>query len=184
MDMGLSMARNGRSMLNSISGERERYDIMVPLIRKYNPKVVALCMNDKGVPDTADDRLRVAREIVEKLKSEGVETEDIYLDPLVKALSTGDNAAFEVLESIKMIKSEIPDVHMIAAISNISFGLPVRKLLNRVFIVQSVTLGMDGFIMDPLDKTLMGYLVASRSLLGRDEFCTEYLKAYRSGKLE
>ena len=181
MEIGLSLARNGQPLANSITGEEERYQMMLPLVIRYGAKVVALCIDDKGIPDTAEDRLRVARQLFKKLTKAGVATDDIYLDPLVKPLSTSDRAGLEVLDSIKLIKQELPEVHLISAASNISFCLPNRKMLNRLFLVQTLTLGMDAFILDPLDKKLMGYLYASQALLGQDPFCKNYLAAHRKG---
>ena len=181
MEMGLSMAKNRQPMVNSLNAEEERYRMILPLVLKYKAKVIALCMDDKGIPNTAEDRLQVAKGLVKGLTEAGVPVDDIYLDPLVKALSTGDVVGLEVLDSIKLIKKEFPDVHIISAISNISFGLPNRKMLNRIFLVQTLTTGMDAFIIDPLDQKLMGYLFASQALLGQDEFCKNYLSAYRRG---
>lgn len=181
MEAGLSLAKNGQPIVNSISGEKEWCKKILPLIKKYGAKVVALCMDDSGIPDNAEDRLRVAHELVKELIQIGVAPDDIYLDPLTKTLSTGDKAGLEVFDSIRLIKQAFPDVHLISAISNISFGLPNRKILNRVFLVQTLTAGMDAFIVDPLDRKLMGYLYASQALLGQDPFCRSYLAAHRKG---
>ena len=184
MKSGLSMVKNSQPMVNSLNGEEEHYRMILPLVLKYKTKVIALCMDDKGIPNTAEDRLQVAKRLIKGLTKSGIPFDDIYLDPLVKALSTGDIAGLEVLDSIKLIKKEFPDVHIISAISNISFGLPNRKMLNRLFLVQTMTTGMDAFIIDPLDEKLMGYLYASQALLGQDEFCKNYLSAHRRGIYE
>lgn len=184
MEIGLSFARNGRPLTNSITGEEERYQMMLPLIIKYRAKVVALCMDDKGIPENAEERLQIANILVEKLIRAGVAADDIYLDPLVKPLSTGDRAGLEVLDSVRLIKQKLPDVHLISATSNISFGLPNRKMLNRLFLIQTLTVGMDACILDPLDKKLMGYLYACQALLGHDPFCKSYLAAHRKGVYE
>ncbi len=181
LERGLSLVKNGQPMINSITGEKERFNVILPLILKYQTKIVGLCMDDSGMPETADDRLKIADKLVADMVAAGVPEDDIYLDPLVKTISTGDKAGLEVLETIYGIKQKYPKVHGICGLSNISYGLPNRKTLNQVFMVQTMVMGMDGYILDPLDKTMMGLLYASQALLGKDEFCINYLTAYRNG---
>ncbi|MFZ5592355.1 MAG: methyltetrahydrofolate cobalamin methyltransferase, partial [Bacillota bacterium] len=87
----------------------------------------------------------------------------------------------EVLEALRLIKKEFPAVHTICGLSNVSYGLPSRPVLNQAFLIQTMTAGMDSYILDPLDKKLMGFYYASRALLGQDEYCSDYLAAYRAG---
>ena len=181
MEVGLSLAHNGQPLVNSITGEEERYKAMLPLVLKYSAKVVALCMDDQGIPQTAEDRLRVARQLVKKLTESGVAAGDIYLDLLVQPLATSDRAGLEVLDTIRLVKQEYPEIHLISGLSNVSYGLPNRRVLNRIFMVQTLTVGMDAYILDPLDKTLMGSLYAAQALLARDRFCANYLAAHRKG---
>lgn len=184
IEVGLSLAKNGQSMINSITAEKERFSNILPMVLKYKTKIVALCMDDSGMPETAEDRLKIAFKLVAELTAAGVPEDDIYLDPLVKPVSTGDNAGLEVLETIYGIKAKYPKVHGICGLSNVSFGLPNRKTLNHVFMIQTMTMGMDGYILDPLDKAMMGFLHASKALLGKDTFCMEYLMAHRKGLYE
>lgn len=181
MEVGLSLAHNGQPLANSITGEEERYKTVLPLVMKYGARVVALCMDDRGIPETAEDRLRVARELVKKLTEAGLAPGDIYLDLMVTPVSTGDRAGLEVLDAIRLIRQECPGVHLICGLSNISYGLPNRKVLNRVFMLQTMTMGIDAYILDPLDRTLMGYLYACQTLLAQDPFCMNYLAAHRKG---
>lgn len=181
MELGLSLAQNGKPLANSITGEEERYKTVLPLVVKYGARVIALCMDDRGLPDTAEDRLRVARKLVKGLTEAGVATGDIYLDLVLKPVSTGDSAGLEVLDTIRLIRQQCPGVHLICGLSNVSYGLPNRKILNRVFMIQTMSMGMDAYLLDPLDKTLMGYLYASQTLLGQDPFCRNYLAAHRKG---
>lgn len=92
LDVGLQLAHNGQPMVNSISGEKERYDQVLPLVLKHKAKVVALCMDDSGLPDTAEQRIEIAEKLIFSLSRDGVPLEDIYLDPLVKPISTTDSA--------------------------------------------------------------------------------------------
>ena len=181
MELGLSLARNGKSLVNSLTGEKERYLVMLPLALKYNAAVCALSMDDQGVSDTTHDRLRVTRKLVNDLTRDGMDLSDIYLDLLVQPVATKDRNGVEMLEAVRIVKKEFPDIHVICGLSNISYGLPNRKILNRVFMIQAMTMGVSAFILDPLDRVLMGYLYASQALLGRDEFCKSYLNAHRKG---
>ncbi|MGI9861640.1 methyltetrahydrofolate cobalamin methyltransferase [Moorella naiadis] len=181
MEAGLALAQQGQPMVNSITAEKERFQIFLPLVLKYKAKVIALCMDDRGMPETAADRKDIVRRLVTDLTASGVPEDDIYLDPLVKPISTGDRAGLEVLETIYYIRNEFPGVHTICGLSNISYGLPHRKVLNQAFMIQTMTAGMDAYILDPLDKTMMGFVYASQALLGQDPFCGQYLAAYRQG---
>ena len=181
MEFGLSCAKNGQPLVNSITGEEDRYNAMLPLIIKYKAKVVALTIDKQGIPQAVEDRLRVTRQLVKNLTGAGVAVDDIYLDLLVQPLATGDRAGLELLNVVRLVKQEFPECHLLSGLSNISFGLPNRGVLNRIFMIQTLTLGMDAYILDPLDKTLMGYLYAAQALLGQDQFCAKYLAAHRKG---
>jgi cobalamin-dependent methionine synthase I len=184
LEVGLSLVKNGQPMINSITGEKERFATILPFVLKYKAKIVGLCMDDSGMPETAADRLKIADKLVSDMVAAGVPEDDIYLDPLVKPVSTGDQAGVEVLDTIYAIKQKYPNIHGICGLSNISYGLPNRKILNQVFMIQTMTKGMDGYILDPLDKTMMGFVYASQALLGKDQFCMNYLTAHRNGLYE
>ena len=180
---GLEAAKgNGKQqMINSITAEKDRYNAILPLVQQYQAKVVSLCMDDNGMPATKEDRVRIIDKLINDLTKDGVEEDQIYLDPLVKPVSTADKYGIDVLETVRYIRDNYPKVHAICGLSNISFGLPMRKLLNRLFMVQSMVAGMDSYILDPLDKDMMGAIFASQALLGQDEFCMNYLTAFRQG---
>lgn len=183
--VGLSLLKPGyRPMINSISAEAKRFSAVAPLVKEYNAKVVALCIADIGMPESAEDRLAIATTLVESLAQEGVKQEDIYLDPLIKPLSTNEKHGREVLDAIRLIKERFSAVHFTCGLSNISFGLPNRAVLNRLFVVQTMTAGMDGYILNPTDKAMMGLVYASQALLGQDKYCAKYLKAHRKGLYE
>lgn len=184
LETGLALCKNGRPMINSITDELERYDAVLPLILKYNAKVIALCMDQTGMPETAADRMKVVNSLWKKLTDSGVKEEDIYFDPLVKPVSSVEGAGREVLDTIKLIKEQYPEVHFMCGLSNVSYGLPNRKILNRLFVVETMTLGMDGYILNPTDKGMMGTIAGAKVLLGHDQFCMGYIKAYRSGLYE
>ena len=110
MELGLSLVQNGQPMINSITAEKERFQTILPLVLKHKAKVVALCMDDSGMPETANDRKGIVRRLVADLTKSGVPEDDIYLDPLVKPVSTSDGAGLEVLETIAFIRAEFPGV--------------------------------------------------------------------------
>ncbi|AET66806.1 Pterin binding enzyme [Desulfosporosinus orientis DSM 765] len=181
IETGLKLARYGQPLINSITGEKERYLEILPLVLNYHAKVVALCMDDNGIPETAEDRMMVAKNLYESLTKAGVSEDDIYFDPLIKPVSTGDKAGKEVLDTIKLIKQNYPNAHMVCGLSNISFGLPNRKILNQLFMIQTMTMGIDSYILNPLDKSMMGAVQGSQTLLGNDSYCTSYLNAHSKG---
>ncbi|MCL6479028.1 MAG: methyltetrahydrofolate cobalamin methyltransferase [Peptococcaceae bacterium] len=181
LEAGLRLVKAPLPLINSISAEENRFNSVLPLIKKYKAKIVALCIEDAGMPVTAEDRLRIAERLVTGLEAEGIAQDDIYLDPLIKPISTGDKYGWEVLQSIRLIKEKYPAIHFMCGLSNVSFGLPGRALLNRMFMVQTMAYGMDGYILDPTDKEMMGALYVSMALTGQDRYCMRYLKEYRKG---
>ncbi len=174
----------GRPILNSLSAEKWKMDKLLPLVSKNDCGVVALCMDDSGMPSNPEATYNVAGRLVEQLTGAGVKKGDIYIDPLVLTIATEFRAAKNASETIRLILQEHPEVHTIMAISNISFGLPSRRLLNRAFLVAAVTAGLDSFLVDVNDKSLMATVWAANLLSGNDEGCRSYLSAYREGKLE
>jgi cobalamin-dependent methionine synthase I len=174
----------GKAMINSITAEAERYAKLIPLIQEHKPNVVGLCMDDRGMPDTAEDRTRIASDLIEKLTNDGVPIGDIYIDPVVTPVSTDTRYGMAVLEAVEAIMKEFPGVHTICGLSNVSYGLPNRKQVNQMFLVMAMTRGLDAVILDPCDKRIMANLITTMTLLGKDEFCTNYLKAFREGKFD
>lgn len=183
LKVGLERHENGQPMINSITDEQERYEEVLPFVLDYNAKIISLCMDDEGMPETAERRLEIAKNLTDKMKDAGVKEDDIYLDPLVKPVSVNTDFGIEVLDAIEDIHNEYSEVHTTCGLSNVSYGLPNRHLLNRTFLVMCMTKGMDSVILDPLDEKIMSLLIASNTLLGKDNFCMEYLKAQRAGKL-
>lgn len=145
-------ANNKQPLINSITGEKDRYAAVLDLVKQYRSKVVGLLMDDSGMPETLEDRVRITDKLVDDLSWDGIELKDVYLDPLIKPVSTGDQAGKDVLATIRYIHDKYDDINTICGLSNISFGLPNRKVLNQVFMVQAMTAGMNGYILDPLDK--------------------------------
>ncbi|MBS4025306.1 MAG: methyltetrahydrofolate cobalamin methyltransferase [Clostridia bacterium] len=181
LEAGLKLVKAPVPLINSISAEEKRFSSVLPLIEKYQAKVIALCIEDAGMPATAEDRLRIAKGLVTRLEANGISQQDIYIDPLIKPISAGDKHGWEVLQSIKLIKEEFPKVHFACGLSNVSYSLPNRALINKLFMVQTMAYGMDCFILDPTNKEMMGALYISTALLGQDKYCMKYLKEHRKG---
>lgn len=173
----------GVPMINSISAEEERYQKIIPLLQEYNAKVVALCMDDEGMPEEAESRLNVAKKLLNKLENDGIDADNVYLDPLVKPISVNGEFGRQVLETIAGIDSWGSGVHITCGLSNISYGLPNRKLLNQAFMMMSMERGLDSAIIDPLDDYMMSLIKAAEVLTNKDPFGSNYLKAARAGKL-
>lgn len=175
----------GTAMLNSISGEKERYEALEPLVVQYGCKVVVLCMDDEsGIPPDAATRFAIVSRIIDRLTAKGVNVEDIYVDPLIQPISVDTKNGLSAAETIRMVRDRYPGVHAVCGLSNISFGLPERKLLNQAYMVICAAYGLDAVIMDPEDRKMMALVHAAEALLNRDPYCGGYLKAYRKGSLK
>jgi len=173
----------GGAMINSITAEAERIEGILPLVVAHNTHVVALAMDDGGMPESADDRLKVVAALVERLTAAGVARDRIHFDPLIRPVSTNPDQARQALEAARRIMTEFEGVHTICGLSNISFGLPRRNLLNRSFLALMIGAGLDGAIIDPTEPGMMSVVLAAEALVERDAFCMNYITAEREGKL-
>lgn len=167
-------------LINSISGEKSRLEGMVPLVKDSGASVVALCMDDNGLPEDTEGRVNVARTIYDLLTSQGIEADRIFFDPLVRPISTNPEQADHFLKATRIIMTELEGAHTICGMSNISFGLPQRNHLNRAFLILAMNAGMDSFILDPTEEGVMPAYHATNALLGRDEYCMQYIQYMRS----
>lgn len=174
----------GKPMINSISGEKPRYAGVLPLVKQYQASVVALGMDDRGIPQNKNRALEVGVALVNNLVADGVPLNTIYFDPLVRSLATSPGAVLDTLDVMKEMSSRFPGLHFVSGLSNVSFGLPERKHLNRAFVVLSVASGLDAVIMDPLDVTMVAQIYAAEALMNKDRFCRKYIEAFRQGKLK
>ena len=170
-------------MINSITMEKQRLDGLLPLIKQYGTRIVVLCQSDTGMAHTVEEKVDIAGKMVDILTGEGVAAGDIFIDPLIYPIATDTRSAVAALGAIREITAQMPEVHTICGLTNVSYGLPVRKLINRTFLVAAIAQGLDSAIIDPTDRELMAGLVAAEALLDRDKFCAGYINAYRQGKL-
>ena len=182
IEEALSVHR-GQAMINSISLEKERYEKLLPVLIGTDHKVVALCMSDEGMPETADQRLVIADKLINALVQNNIALANIYVDPLVQPVATNSTYGHEFMLAIRRIMTEYPGVHTICGLSNISYGLPERMFLNQVFLCMAMANGLDSAIINPLDRRMMANILAGEALIGSDSFCTNYLMGYRAGKL-
>jgi cobalamin-dependent methionine synthase I len=169
-------------MLNSTTAETDRFERMARVIEKRECEVVALCLDDRGLPKSIQQIIENAGTLVTGLESLGVRRERIYLDPLVQAVSTDPVAAVRTLEALARINQQFPGVNTVCGLSNVSYALPKRHVLNRAFLTMAIEAGLSAVILDPLDKGLMGALMATNVLLGKDEYCLDYIGAFREDR--
>jgi 5-methyltetrahydrofolate corrinoid/iron sulfur protein methyltransferase len=171
-------------MVNSINGDEKRLADLLPLVAKKGSPVIALLLNGSGIPGDVAGRMSVARHILERTRQAGIPDQNVYLDPLVMAIGTQTEAAILVLDTIRVIRSEFPEVKTIVGLSNISYGLPCCPLINQAFFAQLIAASLHAAIIDPLDQGMINTLYATELILGRDRDCRNYLTAYRTGKVK
>lgn len=171
-------------MINSISGEPNRLTGVLPLVAEHGCLVIALCMDDKGIPSDTHGRLAVLRRVLEATRRAGIAEDRIFVDPLVMTIATDTTCANTALATMRAVRAEFPALHLTSGLSNVSFGLPARALVNRTFLVLAMAAGLDTAIADPLDRDLRATMLAAELVLGRDAHCQSYMRAFRNGLLE
>lgn len=173
----------GEPMINSISLEEDRFKSVLPIVTSHPCHVVALCMAQTSMPSTVEERVNVGSELIDKLTKEGVPVERIYVDPLIQPVSVDTNMASAALRAISQIMKKFPGVNTTCGLSNVSFGLPERHLINRNFLALAMSYGLSCAILDPTDKKLMSTVFSVEMLLGRDEYCQNFIDAYQDGRI-
>lgn len=169
----------GIPMLNSISLEKDRYNKIMPLITGTKVKIVALCMSDEGMPKSSLERILVADELIGKLTGNEIALDQIFVDPLVQPVATDIYFGKQFLDSVDHIVHRYEGIHIMCGLSNISYGLPNRKLLNRTFAAMAIAKGLDGLIINPLDEQMMEIITSAETLNGKDDYCMNYIKTFR-----
>ncbi len=179
--IGLAFHR-GRPILNSLTFEKERWNLTIPLIKDYKPLIIALCLDESGLPPSPEKTLELAQKIIDGLEKEGIDPHDVFLDPLVRPLGVNFKAGSLFLESLRLIKRQLPGLKTVAGISNISFGLPHRSLLNRTLLTLAVEAGLDAAIFDPCDGEMLAAVRAAQAISGQDRNLKNFLKYIRDNK--
>ena len=168
-------------MINSISGEPQRLEGILPLVAEFGCRAIALAMDDKNIPETSEARVAVVHKVINATRTAGIPDEHIYVDPLAMTLSTNIQSGMIFFDTLRAVHTAYPEVHFTVGLSNISFGLPARSFINRVFLTMALEAGLDSAILDPLDQELKAALLAAELVLGRDRHCLNYTRAYRAG---
>ncbi|MDE7389927.1 MAG: dihydropteroate synthase, partial [Lachnospiraceae bacterium] len=166
---------NGKPLVNSVNGKPESMETIFPLVKKYGGVIIALTIGKAGIPETAQGRLEIAREIVDKAEEYGIDRKNIIVDPLAMTVSSDTQSANVTLESIRLIEQEL-GVHTSLGVSNISFGLPNRDFVTSTFFAIAMQTGLDCAIMNPFSTEMMKAYHCYRALRGMDDNCTEYIE--------
>ncbi len=183
MKKGLELVKK-KPIVNSISMEKDRLESFSPLVAEHECQVVGLCVSDAGMPTGVEDRLATADALIEHLRGKcGKKIEEIYLDLGVFPVSAEPKAPMEMAAAVEKVMAKYPGVHTIAGLSNVSFGLPERRLLNLTFLALLISRGLDAAICDPNTAGLHATIRAAELLSNRDEFAMNYITAHREGKL-
>ena len=170
-------------ILNSISGEGEKWNKLFPVIVEKKCKVIVLLMDDRGIPKTIEERVSIANSLFKKLIQEGFPPDHIFFDILVLSSAVEPEATLVTLETIKTIRSNFPQSHTICGVSNVSMGLPGRRLINKTFLAMAIYAGLDTLLIDVRDQALLSSIYASKILINQDPYCLEYLQAYRAKRI-
>jgi 5-methyltetrahydrofolate--homocysteine methyltransferase len=170
-------------MINSLSGETFRIEGVLPLACEFQTELVVLALDDNGIPKTSEGRLDIVRRLVEMTRKGGLPDEKLFVDPLVMAISTGTENGNITLETCRKLLEEFPKVHLTCGLSNISFGMPLRPILNQAFMVLAIQAGVDSTIINPEERELRSIMMAAETLVGKDRHCMNFNRAFRAGKI-
>jgi 5-methyltetrahydrofolate--homocysteine methyltransferase len=169
----------GKALVNSVNGEARSLEAILPLVAEHQAAVIGLCMDDDGIPSSAEKRLAVAGNIIERAAKLGIATEDIVIDPLVLTISVDSNAAALTLETTELIVREF-GVNITMGASNVSFGLPDRPALNATFMAMAIQAGLTCPITNPMEPDLSIAVLAADLVMGKDEWGERWIGAFRS----
>ena len=170
-------AVNGRAIVNSVNGNEESLTAILPLCKKYGAAVVGLCMDHRGIPQTWQDRVAIARRILDAALSFGIPREDVLIDCLTLTVSAQQEQASETLRAVRYVREEL-GLHTVLGVSNISFGLPAREHVTGSFLTQAMYAGLDFPIINPNQPALMDAVAAFRALSGEDISCEAYIRRF------
>ena len=167
----------GKAIVNSVNGKAETLNAVLPIVKKYGAAVIGLCMDENGIPESCEARLAIAGRILDAALAHGIPREDVFIDCLTLTVSAQQDQATETLEAVRRVRREL-GLHTTLGVSNISFGLPSRQLMNQIFLTMAMEAGLDLPILNPNDKAMMDAVHAARVLLGGKEHLDEYVAAY------
>ncbi|MFV0437774.1 MAG: methyltetrahydrofolate cobalamin methyltransferase [Desulfopila sp.] len=170
-------------IINSVSGEQARIDGVLPLALKHKTGLILLALDDKGIPVDVEGRMVIVRRLIKMAVEGGLDYGQLHIDPLVTAISTGTDSAMLTFATIGSIKQEFPEVYITGGASNISFGMPLRPVINRFFMAMAIQAGLNSAIINPNDRELMTAIMTGELLMGKDRFCMNFNRAFRAGKI-
>ena len=173
----------GKALVNSVNGEARSFNAVLPLVKEHGAAVIGLCMDEDGIPDTPAKRLAVAAKIIERAGQLGIGAEDIVIDPLALTMGADHNAGRAALETMTLVVQEF-GVNITLGASNISFGLPDRKYVNAAFMAMAIHAGLTCPITNPLVTEISTTVLAADLAMGRDEYSTRWIQAYRQRQSE
>lgn len=170
-------------MVNSINADPARLDAFVPLIAEAGCPVIALALDESksGMPKDIDERMDNIGRIIEATRAAGIDDSKVFVDPLIMSVGTDQQAGVAVLDCIRAVRESYPEAHITGGLSNISFGLPNRAVVNRTFMTLAIQAGMDSAVCDSSNVSLIESMKATELLLGKDRFCRKYTKAAKKG---
>ncbi len=181
IEAALKKYRGEQVMINSVTAEPARLEPIGSLAAERQALIVALAMGAGGIPQSVEQRLAACEQIMTYLTGLGMEARQVFFDPLVLPLSVDPSQGLVTLKTIEQIKQRFPDAKTVAGLSNISYGLPQRHLINRTFLVIAAYTGLDAVIIDPLDTKAMSLIKVAEMITGKDPSCRGYLRAHRRG---
>ncbi len=170
-------------IINSVSEEGEKCEVIYPMIQGTEWQVIALTCDKKGIPSDVQTRVDITKILVEKAQKYDIAPDRIHIDPLVMALSADNQSLLNFIETLTVVKKIYPTIKVTSGLSNISFGMPLRKIVNQHFLTIAVYAGMDSAILDPCNRDILTTLLTTEALLGRDRYCRNFANAYRKNKI-
>lgn len=179
LEAGLRARGDRPALINSTKASEKYLSAVVPLAAEYKKPLVGLAMGAAGIPKTVEERVEACLKIVEACNRAGVETDQLFFDPLVLPVATDVSQGKVTLETISAIKKAIPEAKTVMAVSNVSFGLPKRKIFNTAFLHMAIMAGLDAAILSVLDQALIGAAKTAEAVLGRDRHCRKYSRFWR-----
>jgi 5-methyltetrahydrofolate--homocysteine methyltransferase len=180
LEAGLSVYQ-GKALVNSVTGEEERLEQILPLVKKYGAAVIGIANDDSGISNEPEERLKVAKRIVQRAQDYGIPPADVLIDPLCLTVSADDQAALVTFETMRLIRSEL-GVNMTCGASNVSFGLPWRPTVNATFLAMAIHAGLPSAITNPLESEIRRAIYAADLLMGHDAFAGNLIGAFRAEK--
>ena len=180
----LPMAGDGEIMINSVDLDPARLEGLLPIVTGRGAKVIALCQSAEVSGTTTEEKVDLAGRLVKAATAAGVPLDDLYIDPLVHPVSVNARSAAATLDAVAEIMTRFPGVHTICGLTNVSYGLPNRKLVNRTFLTAAIVRGLDAAILDPTDSRIFSTLRTAAMVAGKDRFCMDYIRAVKAGLIE